>query len=263
MTILTQHAPGTFCWPELGSTDQAGAKKFYSALFGWTAADVPMGPDAGFYTIFKKNGTDCAALFTLQPEMLKQGIPPYWGAYIAVSDADPTAKKAKELGGTVIMEPFDVMGTLGRMAVIQDPTGATVSVWQAKDHIGAGVLDENGALCWTELMTTDPARARGFYTGLIGWTTQDMPMEQGTYTLFQRPGGVNAAGMMKLPPQMQGAPSNWQSYFQVSDIQQTTAQVTQMGGKVMVPPTPIPNIGSFAVYADPQGAVFSVLQPAG
>jgi uncharacterized protein len=261
MTILTQHAQGTFCWPELASTDQNGAKKFYGELFGWTATDVPMGPDAGFYTLFKKGTNDCAALYTLGPEMLKQGVPPNWGAYVAVNDAEESAKKAKELGGTVIMEPFDVMGTLGRMAVIQDPTGAVFSMWQAGDHIGASVLDEPGAMCWTELMTGDPDKARSFYTKLFGWTPMDMGEAYGGYTVFQRADGAKAGGLMKTPDEMAGVPPHWMTYFASSDIQQTNAQVQKLGGNVMVPPTPIPNIGTFAVYSDPQGAAFAVLQP--
>jgi len=261
MTILTQHTQGTFCWPELASTDTNAAKKFYGGLFGWTASDVPMGPDAGSYTLFKKGANDCAAMYTLSPDMLKQGVPPNWGAYIAVNSADEIAKKAKELGATVMMEPFDVMGTLGRMAVLQDPTGAVFSVWQAGDHIGAAVLDEPGAMCWTELMTGDPDKARTFYTSLIGWSTEDMRGEFGNYTIFQRPGGAKAGGMMKTPDDMAGVPPHWMTYFAVSDIQQNTEQVKKLGGNVVVPPTEIPNIGSFAVYTDPQGAAFAVLQP--
>jgi hypothetical protein len=262
MTIATQHVQGTMCWPELGTTDASAAKKFYGALFGWTYEDVPMGENAGFYTLFKLKGKDCAAGYTLQPDMLKQGVPPNWGAYIAVKSADEAAKKAKELGGTIIMEPFDVMGTLGRMAIIQDPTGATVTLWQAKDHPGVGILDEPGALCWSELMTTDPAKAGAFFTKLIGWTTQAMPMQQGaTYTLFQRPGGVNAAGMMLIPDTMKGVPPHWLTYFQSADLQKSVADVSRLGGKVMMPPTPVPNMGSFAICSDPQGAVFALFQP--
>ena len=259
MAILTQHDQGTMCWPELGTTNPAAAKKFYAALFGWGIEDVPMG-DQGTYTLFKLKGKDCAAMYELKPEMIKQGVPPHWGNYISMKNVDEAAKKTKELGGKVIMEPFDVM-TLGRMTVIQDPTGATINLWQAKDSPGAGILDEPGALCWTELLTTDVARARTFYTSLIGWNPNDMPMAQGgTYTVFQRAGGVNAAGMMLMPDQMKGAPPNWTTYFQTADIQKTTADVTKLGGKVMMPPTPIPNIGSFAVYLDPQGAPFCTLE---
>jgi len=260
MTVLTQHAPGTFSWPELATTDQDGAKKFYGPLFGWTIKDFPMG-DAGVYTIFQKNGKDACALVTLNPEQLRMGIPPNWGAYVTVADADATAEKVKQLGGTVIAGPFDVMGTLGRMAVIQDPTGAFFSVWQAKDHIGASVLDEPGALTWTELMTNDPAKSKAFYTALIGWNAADLPMGSMMYTLFNRPDGTNAGGMMTIAPEMGAIPPHWLSYFQTDDIDTITAKSTQLGGSTIVAPKPVPGVGRIAILADPQGAAFGLVEP--
>src|SRR5438552_5509696 len=140
MTVLTQHAPGTFCWPELLTTDQNAAKKFYTSQFGWKTNDIPLGPDA-VYTIFQKNGKDLAALWKLSPDQTKKmGMPPNWNPYVAVTSADQSAAKAKQLGGTVLVEPMDVMDK-GRMAAIKDPTGAAFSIWQAKSSIGASVLD--------------------------------------------------------------------------------------------------------------------------
>lgn len=259
MAILTQHAPGTFCWPELGTSDQDAAKKFYSGIFGWAPNDMPMGEDAGVYTIFRTDGKDCAALYTLNPDQKKMGVPAHWGAYVYVQNADDTANKAKAAGGTVMMEPFDVMGTLGRMAIIQDPTGAVFSVWQAKDHHGASILDEPGALCWTELMTTDVPKAKAFYTSVIGWKAEDMPGM--SYTMFKRADGTKAGGLMAMPSEMKGVPPHWMSYFQVSDIQATVKKATDLGGTVAVPPTVIPNMCTFAVLMDAQGAAFSVMQP--
>ncbi len=262
MAVLTQHAPGTFSWPELSTTDPAGAKKFYGALFGWTGNDVPMGPDAGSYTLFQKGGQASSAMVGLSPDQQKMGIPPHWGAYVTVADADATTEKAKQLGGTVLAGPFDVMGTLGRMAVIQDPTGATFCVWQAKDHIGAGVLDEPGALAWTELMTSDPARSKAFYTALIGWSASEMPMDSMMYTLFNRPDGIPAGGMMEITPEMGQMPSHWLSYFQVADIEAAVALSAQMGGTTMLAPKPVPGVGKIAILADPQGAAFGLLEAA-
>lgn len=262
MATTTKHAPGTFCWPELSTTDQEAAKKFYAGLFGWTSSDTPMGPDAGSYTIFKHKGQDVAAAHTLTPDMKSAGMPPCWSAYVSVASADEAAQKAAALGGKVVMPPFDVMGTLGRMAILQDPTGATIAAWQAKDHPGVGILDEPGSLCWTELMTRDPAAAGAFYQDLIGWSSEAVDMgAMGTYTLFKR-SGENAAGMMRTPDDMPQIPAHWLSYFQVEDIRKTTDRAASLGGKIFVPPTPIPNVGTFAVVADPQGATFGLLQAA-
>lgn len=259
MPTITQHAPGSFCWPELATSDQGAAKKFYSTLFGWTFRDQPIGPEE-VYTIFELGGRDCAALFTLQPEMKKQGVPPYWGSYVAVANADEAAAKAKQVGGTIIMEPFDVMEN-GRMAVIQDPIGATFSVWQANKHGGVGVLAEPGALAWTQLNATKPEPAKKFYTQLFGWRAQDDPMPDGggDYTTLML-NGQPIGGIMPMPPDVPAsAPSHWLTYFASADVDATAAKVTAGGGTTAVPPTDIPGMGRFAVFQDPQGAYFAVV----
>src|SRR5438128_2614422 len=126
--------PGSFCWSELATSDQAGAKKFYSGMFGWTANDVPMGPDA-FYTMFQLRGKDVGAACTLMPDQVKQGVPPHWGTYVAVTNVDEAIAKAKSLGGTVLAGAMDV-AEHGRMAVLRDPTEAVISLWQANMHKG-------------------------------------------------------------------------------------------------------------------------------
>lgn len=257
MATVTQQVLGTFCWPELATSDQEGAKKFYTSMFGWTATDNDMG-EGGTYTTLKLKGQDVAALYKLTKD--QQGVPPHWGPYVAVESADGTAAKAKQLGAQVIMEAFDVMEH-GRMAVIQDPTGAIVSLWQAKKHIGAQVFNETGALCWTELMTNDTGKAESFYKQLFGWTTETMPMATGaTYIMFKK-GDTYAGGMMKIAPQMGPIPPNWGVYFQVDSVDEAAKKAEGLGAKIMVPPTDIPNMGRFSVIQDPQGAMVSVYHP--
>src|SRR5271157_5596333 len=106
MPCIEKHAPGSFCWMELATTDQAAAKAFYSSLFGWQPIDMPMGPDE-YYTMFNLNGGQVGAAYTIKPHM--GGAPPHWGLYIAVTSADETAAKAAAAGGKVLSGPFDVM----------------------------------------------------------------------------------------------------------------------------------------------------------
>ena len=259
MPTITRHAPGSFCWPELGTTDQNAAKPFYRSVFGWTFNDTPMGPGE-VYTIFQLGGRDCAALYTLRPDMLKQGVPPNWGSYVAVDSADETAAKVKQLGGKVLTEAFDVSEN-GRMAIIQDPIGAVFCVWQAKKHGGVGVLAEPGALAWTQLNARQPAPAKQFYTQLFGWKAQDDPMPGGggDYTTFML-NGQPIGGIMPMPPNVpKEAPSHWLVYFASADVDATAAKVIGAGGKVAVPPTDIPGMGRFAVFQDAQGAFFAVV----
>lgn len=259
MPTFTVHAPGTFSWPELATTDQPAAKQFYSTLFGWKIKDTDMGP-SGIYTIFTRDGVDVAALYTLEPKMREMGVPPNWGAYVTVESADEAAKQAKSLGGTIVVEPFDVMEH-GRMAVIQDPQGATFCVWQAKQHIGVGVLGEPATLGWVQLNAKDLKKAKAFYTALFGWKAQDdaMPDGSGDYTTWLKADGP-AGGMMAMPPGTDHAPSHWLSYFAVEDVDATTTKAQSLGAQTYVPPTDIPGTGRFAVLADGQGAAFALIK---
>jgi predicted enzyme related to lactoylglutathione lyase len=252
MVEFSSHAPGTFCWPELSTTDQKGAVAFYRALLGWDVTDQPIGPTET-YSMFTLRGLEVAAAYTMRPEERQHGGPAHWNAYVSSSDVDESAKRAQELGGKVLAPPFDVMDA-GRMAVLQDPTGAVISVWQPKRHIGAKILREPGALGWTELLTNDTAAAETFYTQLFGWKAKVSP----EYTEFSV-GSTPDAGMMKIDPKWGNVPPHWMPYFQVNDCDGTAANATAGGGQIHVSPSDIPNVGRFAMLADPQGAAFSVI----
>ena len=135
MPEFTEYTPGTFCWIDLATTDAEGAKRFYGELFGWELTDQPVGNDM-VYTGITQGGKAVGALYAMGKEMLDMNIPPMWMSYISVENADDAAAKAKKLGGKMNSDPFDVMD-IGRMGVIQDPTGAYISIWQPKKHHGA------------------------------------------------------------------------------------------------------------------------------
>ncbi len=260
MPTVTTHAIGTFCWPELASSDTNGAKKFYTGLFGWQFTDNDMGPGMT-YTIFTLGGRDVAALMPLQPEMLKMNVPPTWGSYVSVENTDQSIEKAKSLGGKLLNGPHDVMDH-GRMAVLEDPQGAVFCVWQAKNHIGVGVLNEPGSLAWTQLNAKDTGKAKQFYTALLGWKTQEDPMPEsasgGVYTSWLKADGP-AGGMMAMPKDGPPAPSHWLPYFGVANVDAAAQKAASLGAKTYVPPTDIPGTGRFAVLADPQGATFAIV----
>ena len=214
MQETPEYKPGTFCWVELGTTDGEAAKKFYTELFGWTFTDSPVGPGM-VYTMLKLDGKDVGALYQMPSEMTSQGIPPHWLSYASVTSADESAAKAKELGATLMKEPFDVM-TVGRMAVVQDPTGAVFALWQAGTHKGAGVVNVPNSFCWNELATPDTTKAGDFYTGLFGWGKNVQQMGPMTYTSFMN-GDRPAGGMYKPTPEMGDIPPHWLVYFAVDD----------------------------------------------
>lgn len=258
MQEVTKYTPGTFSWVDLQTTDAEGAKKFYTELFGWSAMDIPMGEGA-VYTMLTLEGRDVAALSQMSPEQQQQGMPPMWNSYVTVENADKSAAKAKSLGGTVLMEAFDVMEA-GRMAVIQDPSGGVLSAWQPKNHIGAKFVNVPGSLTWNELATHDTAGAEEFYKGLFGWEAQTNDMGGGMmYTAFTNKGRMNG-GMFPMPKEMDGIPPHWITYFAVSDCDATIQKIQSLGGKVMMGPHDIPQTGRFAMVQDPQGGTFAVIK---
>jgi predicted enzyme related to lactoylglutathione lyase len=258
MPIIERHAPGTFNWFELATTDQAAAKEFYSQLFGWTWEDSPMGPDA-FYTTFKLDGADAAAAYTLLPDMRAQGIPAHWDIYVAVESADQAAAKIESFGGVVIVKPLDVL-TYGRMAVASDPTGAAFCVWQKYTHMGAAISAPTGTVCWADLNTSDPDAASRFYSGVFGWELYQGQNDPSGY-LHIKCGDVPIGGIYpaKLPP---NTPPHWMLYFSAADIDLTTNKAGALGATTLVAVQEIPNTGKFSIVQDPQGAAFALFQPA-
>lgn len=259
MAERTEHAPGTPSWLDIG-TDVEGAKAFYTALFGWEAAAAGPPEETGGYGFFTKNGKLVAGFGPQQ-----NPGPPYWTTYVSVADADEAEARAKAAGGAVLVGAMDVMDS-GRMAVLADPQGAAFSVWQSGTHIGAQLVNEPGALCWTELMTSDTASAAEFYGDVFGWGTRSSEMPGGMIYTEWLLGDRSIAGMMDLESfPSEGVPPSWMAYIAVDDCDATAAKAGELGGAVLQPPMETPP-GRMAVLRDPQGAVFSVIKltdPAG
>jgi predicted enzyme related to lactoylglutathione lyase len=259
MPQTATHAPGKFCWVEIGTTDKNAARKFYTTLFGWKAKDVPAG-EMGTYTILGLDGRDVGGLYELNQEQRDQGVPPHWLSYVSVEDAAKATNKAESLGAEVVMGPMDVM-EIGRMSVLKDPQGAVFAIWQAKQHPGFGVVDEKGSPCWFELATSDTKAAGKFYSGVFGWGLDTQAMGAMNYTML-KVGKESVAGVMALTPEMKkgNVPPNWLPYIRVEDSDGTAKKATSLGGKVLHGPMDVPNVGRFAVLADPTGAAFAVIR---
>ena len=256
MTTRTGYKPGTFCWVDLATVDADGAKAFYGTLFGWEVVDIPIGDD-DFYSMLKQDDRKVCALYKMRPEMLEHGVPPHWHRYVSVESADESAATIEKLGGTVVMKPFDVMED-GRMAVVQDPAGATFSVWQPGESFGAELVNEPNSLCWNELCTSDVDSCSAFYTGSFGWTSEEMEMPEGEYIIFKN-GDQNNAGMMASQPEWGEVPPHWGVYFAVADCDETLEHATKLGAELVSGPIEM-GPGKFAALRDPQGAHFSVIR---
>ena len=184
----------------------------------------------------------------------QEGQPPAWNSYVTVTSADDAARAAADNGGTIAMEPFDVMEA-GRMALVQDPTGAFFAVWEPRDNIGAQRVNEPGALTLNQLDTSDVEGAEKFYSGAFGWRFESVGTEETPYWGIYNGDRLNG-GMMPLPPGT-GAPSHWLVYFGSESVDDDASRIAELGGTVMVEPSDVPG-GRIAVAQDPQGAVFAL-----
>ena len=249
MPEMTGYTHGVPSWVDIGTTDVGGALRFYGELFGWDGQD--MGEEAGHYTIVSRNGKQVAAISPAQDPG-----PPRWTTYINVDEIDAVTKRVGDAGGQVIFGPIDVM-TQGRMAIFSDPTGAVIAAWQPGDHIGAQLVNETGALYWSELSTSDLAKVKPFYEAVFGWTFGGSD-EYAEVQVAGRP----VAGIMPRPAEMPAqVPDHWLPYFGADDVDASAEKAATLGATVVFGPADIPGTGRFATVIDPQGATFALFTP--
>jgi predicted enzyme related to lactoylglutathione lyase len=271
------YIPGVPCWVDTSQPDPDAAVEFYRGLFGWEFDDVmPPGSDAKYF-MARIRGGDVAAVGSI-PE----GAPPMatWNTYVWVQDANETASKVRDAGGTTLTEPFDVMDS-GRMAVFADPEGAAFGVWQAKEQKGAQVVNEAGALNFNGLGTRNVEGAKAFYGAVFGWQTMSVGggaqmwtlpgygdhLEERTPGLREQmaemggPSGFEdvVASINPIADDQSGIPANWGVTFGTDDADATAAKAAELGGKLIAEPFDAPWV-RMTVIADPQGATLIASQ---
>jgi predicted enzyme related to lactoylglutathione lyase len=270
------YIPGVPCWVDTSQPDPDAVLPFYTGLFGWEFEDVMPEGSEGKYFIGRIRGGDVAAVGSA-PE----GAPPMamWNTYIWVESADETAAKARAAGGSVVMEPFDVM-TFGRMAVLTDPEGAAFCVWQAMEHKGAKVVNEHGSLNFNGLATRDLESAKAFYGAVFGWQMLELPagamwtlpgygdhLEERSPGLRQQMTQMGApegfidvvAALTPIADDDRATPAHWSVTFGVDDADAIAKMAQELGGRVVTGPVNAPWT-RMAVINDPQGATFIASQ---
>jgi predicted enzyme related to lactoylglutathione lyase len=219
--------------------------------------------DGTLYTVLKKDGRDVCGLYGMGEEEMKRvnGGRAVWRGYFTVDNADDTLSRARSLGGAVIHEPITI-GTDGCLAVVQDPTGASFAVWEPRNHIGAQVFGEPGALAWAELYTRDTQAAASFYGGLFGWhASTTRSADGGSYTEYQL-NGAAAAGMIAIREEWGPMPAHWSVYFEVTDLDASRAKAGELGASELMPSMQVEGVGRFVFLQDPQGGVVAIIQRA-
>jgi hypothetical protein len=247
---------GLFGWVDLMTSDVETARVFYEGVFGWTSTDMPtpMGP---VYTQFYRDGQLVAGMGPQPPELAAAGVPSTWNSYIMVEDVDAACKAAEAAGGAVVMPGMDVM-TQGRMAMIADPSGAVVGLWEPRDHNGAELFNVPGSLTWNELQSRDWESAKTFYNEVFGWRWE--PMAGADYVvghLDAKTGDdTSNCGAMPVPPGVPDQmPSSWMVYFAVADCDASLALAQELGGQLFMPAMDM-GPGRYGGISDPTGGMF-------
>jgi hypothetical protein len=243
---------GRFAWHDLMTTDPEAAKDFYTSVMGW---GTELWENSGMsYTMWTVGGRPMSGTMKLPDEAVAGGARPHWLAYVDVPDVDATASRARELGGTVVMPPFDIPG-VGRVAVLADPQGASIAAFaSANPSPEPEGMPPVGEFSWHELATPDPEAAFAFYADLFGWekiSAFDMG-PHGIYQLFGRR-GATLGGIYRKPADMQGPPA-WLHYARVADINAAADAVRRHGGQVWNGPMEVPGGDWIIMAVDPQGA---------
>jgi predicted enzyme related to lactoylglutathione lyase len=271
------YPPGVPCWVDTSQPDPDAAGDFYGGLFGWELEDaMPPGSD-GKYLMARVRGRYVAAISSPF-----QGTSPMavWNTYVCVDSADEAAAKVRDAGGQVVVEPFDVMEA-GRMAVFADLEGAVFSVWQAKEHKGAQVVNEHGSVNFNNLNTRDVERAKAFYGAVFGWETLELGPSNAMWRLAgygdhleeRNPGLRAGMAEMGAPPGFEDVVAalnpiaedqaevvpHWSVTFGVHDAEATAERAAELGAELVVPPMDAPWV-RMTVIRDPQGATFIASQ---
>lgn len=269
MSERERYPAGVPCWIETLQPDPHAALDFYGSLFDWelVGPGAMPGDPPGQYFVARVRGRDVAGVGSLPSP---RGAPvPTWDTHVRVDSADEAAEQAKNAGGSLRDGPFDVLPA-GRTAVLADPAGALVCVWEAKSREGAKLVNEPRAWSMSMLHTTDPEGATAFYGAVFGWRPEPFEVPGEQVTLWRLPGYVGGEPQQPVPRDVVGgmipiAPGgspdeqrpHWSVDFRIDDADATADHAARLGGNVIVPPYDAPGFRS-AVLADPQGAVFSV-----
>jgi predicted enzyme related to lactoylglutathione lyase len=239
---------GTPVWVELAGSDLDASAAFYGAVFGWTRARY--NPDTFDFSL---GDVEIGGLLPRVGE-----APDAWGVYLKVNDIQATLAAAAAAGGRVLHEPVRE-GDDGVWAMLEDPSGAKIGVWQAHSFPGFETHGVPGAPCWFELHTKDFAAAVPFYEKVFGvQVTSIGDGDQFRMVVFGEP-RTAYAGIFDAANSELTARSQWMAYFAVEDADAVATLVRESGGRVIDGPSDTP-FGRVSHAADSTGASFTFIQ---
>jgi predicted enzyme related to lactoylglutathione lyase len=253
-SLSKEPLPGKFVWHDLVTDDLDKARRFYGGLLGWKfeRSTHPLGGD---YTLITLDGQYVGGMVRLEDPA--EADYSRWLPYLSVADVDAAVRFTETAGGTAVVAPLE-LGNIGRAAAITDPQGAVVGLLRSRvgdpdDSIGPAA----GRIVWDEMLAADQATAADFYGSLASLEVSTISRRGGEYTLL-RAQGRDRAGVMERPdPRVTPL---WLTYFAVDDVAAAARRVTELGGEVLLAPSPDLREGQMAVVTDPGGAILALQQ---
>lgn len=239
---------GTPAWTDLTVPSVAAAREFYGPLLGW--AFTVGAPESGGYTTATVAGHRVAGLG--EPVGDADGTP-QWCVYLATDDINATLARTGAAGGRIAV-PATPIATMGTMAIVVDPTGAPFGVWQSSAHTGWDVVEEPGAVAWTEVMSDDQPLSLAFYRHVLELDAEDLSSDGFVYATLRR-GEVPVAGVGRTDER-----AAWTVYFAVTDVDAAADQAVAGGGTVLSGPSDSP-FGRTARVRGPFGETFALIAP--
>lgn len=252
-----QHQFGRFCWFELTTHDLVRAKVFYHQLFGWESVDLPNSPDSS-YSMQLLSSKTVAGITEATPSQRQHGLPTHWMSHIYTDDIEESQKLVHKLGGKVLQPAKQVVEN-GWKAIIQDPQGGIVALWEPKAMGGVQIEEVAGSVDWCELASNNPQGAEHFYGALFGWEAKRNEAVNNPYTVFHK-GGQNVAGMVQIDEERGNTPPHWGMYFTVENCERSVQLALNLGAQLVVQPTDLIGVGRFSALSDPQGAMFYLME---
>ena len=247
---------GTPVWLDYGTNNIAACREFYTELFGWQFEGL--GSEFNDYSLVRRDDALVGGLMDVHGMQCPDGgpIPSEWGVFLAVDDLEDRCAKAKAAGGEVVMDGMAV-GASGRWALVTDPTGAAVGMWEAQDLDSYDFVGEPGTPVWFELMTTDYEAATSFYRDVFDFDIQPMSDAGDMRYATNGPADAATSGICGAP--WLGADDNsfWRIYFGVDGADAAAEKVAALGGKVTDGPEDSP-FGRIVTVRDREGAVFQL-----
>ena len=245
---------GKIVWRDLLTNTPEASRRFYGELFGWefekpTTVLGIGGSDT--YMLIRHNGRLIGGM--VDTEQLRPGENvSQWITTMSVSDVDAAVERVTAEGGKIMSQPRE-MGSRGRMALLEDSTGAVFAMIQTSGGDPADHEPDYDGWLWDELWTSDVEKATTFYGNVVGfdYTDHDIDDSESDYRVLSID-ETPRAGVLTMP--FEGEHPVWVNYLRVRDPAQVTARVSALGGRILVDAQDRKIGGQVALIAGPSGA---------